>query len=84
MLLGLRPFNSASAKIQALDATFATIAFDTDGNIVEANDNFLSLVGYSLNEIRGRHHSLFVDPSEAETPLYRKFWQDLRLDGSYR
>jgi methyl-accepting chemotaxis protein len=78
MLLGLRSFNSASAKIQALDATFATIAFDVDGTIVEANGTFLSLVGYSISEIRGRHHSLFVDPSEAEAPLYRKFWQDLR------
>jgi len=78
MLLGLRSSTSATAKIQALDATFATIAFDVDGNILEANDNFLSLVGYSISQIRGRHHRLFVEPTEAEAPQYRKFWQDLR------
>lgn len=78
MVLGLRPFSSTNAKVQALDATFATVAFDLNGNVLEANDNFLSLVGYRLDEIRGHHHRIFVDPAEADAPLYGKFWQELR------
>ncbi|WP_114944565.1 methyl-accepting chemotaxis protein [Microvirga calopogonii] len=78
MPLGLRPFNSTHAKVRALDTTFATITFDPAGNIIEANDGFLSLVGYRLEEIRGRHHRIFVDPAEAEAPAYAMFWQDLR------
>ncbi|MCJ2047439.1 PAS domain S-box protein [Methylobacterium sp. J-078] len=67
----------ASAKLQALDRSQAVIEFKPDGTIVTANQNFLATVGYGLDEIRGRHHSLFVDPAERESAAYRAFWTGL-------
>jgi methyl-accepting chemotaxis protein len=67
----------SSAKLQALDRSQAVIEFKPDGTIVTANQNFLATVGYSLDEIRGRHHSLFVDPAERESAAYRAFWAGL-------
>ncbi|WP_262031218.1 PAS domain S-box protein [Microvirga sp. Mcv34] len=78
MPFGLRPFSSTNAKVRALDATFATIRLDPHGHILEANDGFLALVGYRLEEMRGRHHRVLVDPKDAETPSYGRFWQELR------
>ncbi len=65
-------------KLNALDSSHALIEFDLDGKIVTANANFLSLLGYRLEEIRGRHHSLFVDPVERESAAYGDFWAALR------
>ncbi|MDP8917869.1 MAG: PAS domain-containing methyl-accepting chemotaxis protein [Pseudomonadota bacterium] len=62
------------AKLKALDRSQAVIEFATDGTILTANGNFLSALGYSLEEIRGKHHSLFVDPAESARPEYRAFW----------
>src|SRR5207244_4556641 len=45
-----------------------------DGTIITANENFLGTVGYTLDEIRGRHHSMFVDPTERDGAGYREFW----------
>jgi methyl-accepting chemotaxis protein len=67
-----------NAKLSALDKSQAVIEFEMDGTIVAANRNFLNVLGYELEEIRGRHHSMFVDPIERDTPGYRKFWEDLR------
>ncbi|MFC7051295.1 methyl-accepting chemotaxis protein [Hansschlegelia quercus] len=66
------------AKLDALNKVQAIIEFDLDGNVITANHNFLSVVSYSLEEITGRHHSMFVDPIEAQGPEYRAFWQRLR------
>lgn len=65
------------AKIAALGHSHAVIEFDLAGNIVNANDNFLALLGYEKPEIVGRHHSIFVSDAEAESAEYRKFWTDL-------
>ncbi|EIM24635.1 methyl-accepting chemotaxis protein [Microvirga lotononidis] len=78
MPFGLRPFSSTHAKVRALDTTFATITFDPTGQIIEANDSFLSLVGYRLEEVRGQHHRILVDPADVEASSYGRFWQDLR------
>jgi methyl-accepting chemotaxis protein len=51
------------AKLAALSRSLATIEFALDGTILDANANFLTAMGYTLDEIRGRHHSLFVEPS---------------------
>ncbi|WP_376961992.1 PAS domain-containing methyl-accepting chemotaxis protein [Azospirillum sp. A26] len=67
-----------TAKLDALDKSQAVIEFNLDGTIITANQNFLETVGYSLPEIRGRHHSLFVDPAERDCPTYHRFWEDLR------
>lgn len=66
------------AKLNALDASQALIEFDLDGKVVTANGRFLSALGYGLEEIRGRHHSMFVDPAEREGEAYRQFWAALR------
>jgi methyl-accepting chemotaxis protein len=67
----------AKAKLTALDRTQAVIEFSLDGRIITANDNFLRAMGYSLGEIQGQHHSMFVDPTYRESPEYRSFWDRL-------
>lgn len=67
----------AASKVQAINRSQAVIEFNLDGTIISANNNFLATVGYSLSEIQGKHHSLFVDPDYAKTEEYQKFWQKL-------
>ncbi|KQT69680.1 MULTISPECIES: methyl-accepting chemotaxis protein [unclassified Aureimonas] len=67
-----------AGKIQAISRAQAVIEFDTDGNILTANENFLSTLGYGLDEIVGRHHRMFVDPATAASPAYGTFWERLR------
>jgi methyl-accepting chemotaxis protein len=55
----------------------AVIEFNMDGSIVTANDNFLGAVGYSLSEIQGKHHSMFVTPADRDSGAYREFWASL-------
>lgn len=61
------------AVLQSLDKSQAIIEFKPDGTIVTANRNFLDAMGYSLAEIKGRHHSLFVEPGQEKTAAYREF-----------
>ena len=65
------------AKLRAIDQVQAIIEFDLDGTIREANENFLRVVGYSIGEIRGKHHRMFVDPAFAGSAQYRTFWAKL-------
>lgn len=62
----------------ALDRSQAVIHFTPDGTILWANDNFCKTLGYSLNEIVGKHHSLFVEPDYAASQDYKDFWNGLR------
>ena len=64
-------------KMAAIGRSQALIEFDLDGNILDANDNLLTTMGYSLDEIRGWHHRTFMDPVEAASPAYAAFWRDL-------
>ncbi|WP_434617967.1 methyl-accepting chemotaxis protein [Azospirillum sp. B2RO_4] len=64
-------------KIDAISRSQAVIEFNPDGTVITANENFLKVLGYSLDEIRGRHHSMFVDPREREGAAYRDFWHRL-------
>lgn len=64
-------------KIMALNKAQAVIEFNTDGTILTANENFLKTVGYSLEEIQGKHHRMFVDRDERESPEYQQFWDNL-------
>ncbi len=73
----------AAAMLAALNRSQAVIEFDLDGHVTDANDNFLAALGYSLPEIKGKHHSMFVDPSEHDSPAYREFWTALRA-GQYQ
>lgn len=65
------------AVLDAIGRSRATIEFGIDGTILAANSNFLSAVGYDLAEIQGRHHSVFVDPSERASQAYHDFWAAL-------
>jgi methyl-accepting chemotaxis protein len=71
------PNNEMQAKLDALDRSQAVIEFDMDGTILTANANFLSAVGYTLAEVQGKHHSMFVAASEQASPSYTGFWADL-------
>lgn len=73
----------AAAMLAALNRSQAVIEFDLDGNVIDANDNFLTALGYSLPEIKGKHHRMFVDPSEHDSTAYREFWTALRA-GQYQ
>ena len=66
-----------AGKIAAMSRAQAVIEFNMDGTIVTANENFLGAVGYSLDEIAGRHHSMFVAPADRDTATYRDFWARL-------
>jgi methyl-accepting chemotaxis protein len=62
-------------QIDAIGKSQAVIEFKMDGTIVNANENFLKTLGYSLDEIKGRHHSMFVEDSYARSGDYRDFWR---------
>jgi methyl-accepting chemotaxis protein len=65
-------------QIEAIHKSQAVIAFDMAGHVLHANDNFLHTLGYTLAEVHGQHHSLFLEPAEAHSPAYRAFWDGLR------
>ena len=62
---------------EALQRSQAVIELETDGTIHTANENFLQAVGYSLEEIQGKHHKMFCDPSYVRSPDYKNFWEKL-------
>jgi len=64
-------------QLNAISKAQAVIEFGLDGKILNANDNFLSTLGYSLSEIKGQHHSMFVDPDFRNSVDYRLFWEKL-------
>ena len=69
--------NDALAQLDALHKSQAVIEFELDGRIITANENFLGAMGYSLAEVQGQHHRMFVDPVEANSAEYREFWARL-------
>jgi methyl-accepting chemotaxis protein len=67
-----------AGKIAAISRAQAVIEFNMDGTIVAANENFLRAMGYSLGEIQGKHHSMFVVPEDRGSAAYREFWAKLK------
>ena len=67
-----------AGQVAAVGRVMAVIEFDLDGKILEANENFLNATGYSIDEVRGQHHRMFVDKAHAESAEYRLFWEKLR------
>ena len=65
------------SKLAALSRSQAVIEFSPTGEILDANENFLGLMGYTLDEVKGRHHRLFVDAAEVDSQDYRRFWEHL-------
>ena len=72
-----------AGQIAAIGKSQAVIEFNMDGTIITANDNFLGALGYSLDEIKGKHHSMFVEPAERDSAAYREFWATLNR-GEYQ
>jgi len=72
-----------SGQIDAISKSQAVIEFNMDGTVIGANANFLNALGYTLSEIKGRHHSMFVDPDEQRSPAYKEFWAALNR-GEYQ
>ncbi|PHS04017.1 MAG: chemotaxis protein [Blastopirellula sp.] len=67
----------SDGQIEAIGKAQAVIEFNMDGTIITANDNFLGAVGYTLDEIQGQHHRMFVESSFAQSGEYRAFWDKL-------
>ncbi|MCJ2042084.1 PAS domain S-box protein [Methylobacterium sp. J-059] len=75
----VRLFDSSfRALFEAIDRSRARIAFAPDGTILDANANFLGLVGYTLAELKGQNHRKLVTPAERDAPAYHAFWDALR------
>ncbi|MHC4053489.1 methyl-accepting chemotaxis protein [Bradyrhizobium sp. 25ACV] len=72
-----------AGQISAIDKAQAVIEFNMDGTIIAANANFLGALGYSMAEIKGKHHSMFVEPAERDGAAYREFWAALNR-GQYQ
>ena len=64
--------------VDAIDRVEAVVRFSPDGIILDANQNFLTTMGYTLEEVRGSHHRIFVDPEYAASADYAGFWRKLR------
>jgi methyl-accepting chemotaxis protein len=69
--------NNALAQASAISKSQAVIEFNLDGTIITANPNFLAALGYALEEIKGKHHSMFVEPATRDSAAYREFWAKL-------
>jgi methyl-accepting chemotaxis protein len=78
MFGGTRMHAAFAAKLDALDRSQAIIEFQPDGTILTANANFLTAMGYTLPEVRGQHHAMFVEAAQRDSAEYRAFWDALR------
>lgn len=72
-----RRLEEYESQLRAVGLSQAMVEFDLEGRVLHANELFLACVGYDLEEVRGRHHRMFVDPSFAAAQEYRAFWSDL-------
>ncbi len=68
---------SNDSLLSAIDRSMAIIEFDMGGRVTNANQNFLSLMGYKLDEVKGQHHRIFCDSDYVKSPEYAKFWEQL-------
>lgn len=71
------PGTHAKAVLAALGRSLAIIEFDTSGKILSANENFCTAMGYTADQVIGKHHSMFCEPSYANSDDYRQFWKNL-------
>ena len=70
--------SNSELVVAALNKSLAVIEFEPSGIIITANNNFLDVMGYALEEIQGQHHSIFVATKEAQSNEYKSFWQSLK------
>ena len=64
-------------QLTAINKSQAVVEFELDGTIITANDNFLNAMGYTLAEVQGRHHSMFVEAAVRDGREYHEFWERL-------
>lgn len=76
-------YANLKGQVEAISISQAVIEFDMDGTILDANQNFLNTMGYSLDEIKGKKHSMFAEPEYAASVEYKEFWDKLRR-GEYQ
>ncbi len=76
-------YRSLQAAWTAISRSQAMIEFSPDGTIIDANENTLRMMGYRLDEIKGRHHSMFLPPAKRDSAEYHRFWADLQR-GEFR
>jgi methyl-accepting chemotaxis protein len=69
--------NIQNGTLNALERSTASISFELDGTIIDANDNFLQATGYNLSDVKGKHHKIFCPPELITTSEYRQFWDEL-------
>ncbi|MEI5666212.1 methyl-accepting chemotaxis protein [Bosea sp. CCNWLW174] len=69
--------SNAEGQLAAIRKAQAVIEFDLTGKVLDANENFLRALGYTIGEVKGQHHSMFVQPLERDTEAYARFWQKL-------
>jgi PAS domain S-box-containing protein len=74
---GKASLQNALAQAAAINKSQAVIEFNLDGTIITANQNFLAALGFSLGEIKGKHHSMFVERGVRDSNNYREFWAKL-------
>lgn len=72
-----------SGQLSAINKAQAVIEFSLDGTILAANENFLNALGYGFDEIKGKHHSMFAEPSYRASAEYAEFWASLNR-GQYQ
>lgn len=77
-MISITSNNDNKAKLDAIGSAWAIIEFDLDGTILTANENFCKALGYSLSEIKGKHHSMLVGQTYRNSSDYKTFWEDLR------
>ena len=70
-------FRQGYLPVKAIERLQAVIEFDSSGTILHANDLFLKALGYTLDEVKGKKHAMFVDPAEHASASYRTFWERL-------
>ncbi|WP_269747132.1 PAS domain-containing protein, partial [Elstera litoralis] len=66
------------SQLNAISRSQAVIEFALDGTVLTANENFLKVLGYALTDIKGKHHSMFVEAAVSKTTEYQSFWTKLR------
>ena len=76
-MFGLKSRNDADAKLAAIGRSQAMIEFAMDGTILTANQNFLNALGYSLDEIKGKKHAMFMPADQRDGAEYKAFWAAL-------
>ncbi|MGB0990635.1 MAG: PAS domain S-box protein, partial [Halarcobacter sp.] len=76
-MFGLGKTEEEAARLAAMEENYAIISFKPDGTIIQANDNFLNALGYNLNEVTGKHHSMFCDKTYVTSSEYTDFWKSL-------